>query len=288
MKPAPFVYRRATTINQAVELMAEFGSEARLLAGGQSLIPLMNFRLAKPAALIDINPLNELVYVIQEDETLRVGAMVRQRQVERDPLVKSLCPLIGTATSYVAHPQIRNRGTLGGSLAHADPSAEYPAVTIALHSQFVLRGPHGDRKIAANDFFLGPFTTALAQGEMLVEIQLPTWPNATAFMEVARREGDFAIAGVAVALRIDHGRVEQAGIGLAGVGPTTLRAEAAEQILLGSQPSSNLFQAVAQATVRDVNWRTDVHASASYRQSVTETLTIRALEAAAGIGTEAT
>ena len=200
MKPAPFEYERPESLGEALHLLARHGDEGKILAGGQSLIPVMNFRLAQPAVLIDVNRLGELDFVrAGDDGGLRIGALVRQARLEREALVAERAPLLAEAVPWVAHPQIRNRGTVGGSIAHADPAAELPAVMVALDARFRLARESGERWVSAAEFFGGLFATALAPEELLVEIALPAWParHGACFSEVARRHGDYAMAGVA-------------------------------------------------------------------------------------------
>ena len=207
MKPAPFKYIAASSLDQALALKAEYGDEARFLAGGQSLIPAMNFRLARPAVLIDINPLSELAGIDRSDgETIRVGAVTRYRALERDTAFLNVCPLFADALPHIAHPQIRNRGTIGGNLSHADPASELPAVATAMQARMKIRSKQGERELAASEFFIDLLTTCLEPGEMLVEIAFPASPlrSGSCFMEVARRRGDFALAGVAAIVSLDE------------------------------------------------------------------------------------
>jgi carbon-monoxide dehydrogenase medium subunit len=287
VKPARFVYARAGSLEEALALLEEHGDEARLLAGGQSLVPLMNFRLARPSALVDLGRVSELDYINRENGSLRVGAMTRQRELECNATVAEACPLIRRASRLIGHVQIRNRGTIGGSIAHADPSAEYPAAALALGAEMVVRGRSGERVVPATEFFVGPFTTAVETGETLVEIRIPTWARAVDFQEVARRHGDFAIAASAVALDVRDGKIERAGIGLAGVGATALKAEAAERTLTGKEPGGDLFRQAAAEAAAATNPGDDIHGSAAYRKSLVETLTFRALQNAAGAGSAA-
>jgi carbon-monoxide dehydrogenase medium subunit len=203
--------------------------------------------------------------------------MTRQRTLERDAAAAAACPLLAAATRLIGHAQIRNRGTIGGSVAHADPAAEYPAVAVALRAQAVVRGPAGERVVPAEELFAGPLMTTLEPGELLVELRLPAWGRAAAFEELATRRQDFAIAGVAVALDLDGGRVTRAGVGLAGVGPTALRAGEAEALLEGEKPGREVLAAAARAAAAAARPTTDVHADADYRRALVETLTLRAL-----------
>ena len=281
MKPAPFEYRRAGTLDEALTLLAEHAGEAKPLAGGQSLIPAMNFRLARPAALVDLNGVAELAYVRPADGGLRIGAMTRQRTLERNPVVPGAAPLLAEALPFIAHPQIRNRGTLGGSLAHADPAAELPAVMLALAARFEARSRSGERTIDAADFFTGLFATALAPDELLVEIALaPLAPRSgTAFLEVARRHGDYALVGVAAVVTLDaRGRCRETRIALLSVGAGPILAVEAARVLAGQTPTDELCRAAADAAAtRDIDPPSDIHASAAYRRRLASVLTRRAL-----------
>jgi carbon-monoxide dehydrogenase medium subunit len=281
VKPARFAYARAGSVEDALALLEQHGDEARVLAGGQSLVPLMNFRLARPSALVDIGRLSELAYVRRDNGHVRVGAVTRQHEVERDPAIAEGCPLVAQATRLIGHVQIRNRGTVGGSIAHADPAAEYPAVALALGADLVVRSSAGERVVPAGDFFTAPFTTAVETGELLVEVQFPTWANGADFQEVSRRHGDFAIAASAVALAVRDGTIARAGIGLAGVGGTALKAEEAEQLLTGQTPGEELFREAADAAAAGTSPGGDIHGSSRYRKDLVRTLTFRALRNAA-------
>ena len=227
MKPAPFEYELAQSVDEALELL---GEDAKVLAGGQSLVPLLNFRLARPERLVDVNRLAELAYLRRSHGILRIGAVTRQATLERSPLVAGHWPLLAQAVSLVGHPQIRNRGTVGGSIAHADPAAELPVALTALDARFHARSRRGTRTLAAGELFLGPLTTALEDDELLIEIEVPPLPAGarTAFVEHARTHGDFAIAGAAVVVAPDH-----AAIALLGAGSVPVRASAAERALVG-------------------------------------------------------
>lgn len=285
MKPPAFEYHRPRTVDEAISLLAQYGGEAKLLAGGQSLIPAMNFRLARPAILIDLNAVAELSYIqAANGDGLRVGAMTRQRAVERSPVVLKAAPLLHETMPFIAHPQIRNRGTVGGSIAHADPAAELPAVAVALDARCKVVSRRGSRTIAAGEFFTGLFSTALAPDELLVEIVLPTAGarSGWAFVEVARRHGDYALVGVAAAVALDaQGRCRAARIGLLSVGDGPVLATEAAQSLIGHQPSPDAIRAAADAAAsRDVDPSGDIHASAAYRRHLVGVLTRRALSRA--------
>jgi len=281
MKPAPFDYFTPATLDEALALLAEHGGEAKPLAGGQSLIPAMNFRLARPAVLVDLNGISELAYVRPESGGVAVGAMTRQRVVERSEVVARAAPLLAEALPSIAHPQIRNRGTVGGSIAHADPSAELPAVMLALEARFRAQGSTGERSIPAAEFFKGMLETALEPGELLVEIAVPPLPasTGTAFLEVARRHGDYAMVGVAGVVTLDpRGRCKQARISLLSVGDGPVLATEAGKVLAGQTPSADLLRAAGDAAAtHDIDPPSDIHATAAYRRRLAAVLTRRAL-----------
>lgn len=271
MKPAPFRYVAAESVEHALEVKRDLGDDAKFLAGGQSLVPAMNFRLARPAALIDLNRLHDLDYVRRADGALLVGAMTRQRTIERDPAIAAHAPLAREAVAHVAHPPIRNRGTFCGSLAHADPASEFPAVAVALSAQMRARSTRGERWIAGADFFRGPFTTALAPDELLVEAAIPSLParTGTCFLEVARRRGDYALMGVAAVVTLDAaGAVAEARIALCSAGATPVLVAVAD---LAAGP---------EMVRRTVDPPDDVHATAAFRRHLAGVLTRRALETA--------
>jgi CO/xanthine dehydrogenase FAD-binding subunit len=277
MKPAAFEYHDPTTLDEALDLMSRFGAEARPLAGGQSLVPLMNFRLVRPAYLIDLNGVSKLNYSKTENAVLRIGAMTRQRDLERSADVKHW-PLLRDATAFIGHIQIRNRGTVGGSLAHAFPSAELPVAMVTLDASFVLRAKNHQRTVGAEDFFLSYMTTVLEPGELLAEIRVPPLPTNTgwSYQEVSRRHGDFALAGAASVIALDsNANIYHARITLTGATP--IRAHKAEEWLLGQKPSEALFHDAARRATQNLEQDSDIHASAEYRRSVCEVLTRRAL-----------
>ena len=280
MKPAPFVYFTPATVAEALALLARHGGDAKPLAGGQSLIPAMNFRLARPAVLVDLNRIAELAYV-RADSGVSIGAMTRQRAVERSDVVARAAPLLAEAMPSIAHPQIRNRGTVGGSIAHADPSAELPAVMLALDARFQVKSSTGERSIPAGEFFKGMLETALEPGELLVEIAVPPLPDrtGTAFLEMARRHGDYALVGVATVVTLDQrGRCQAARISLLSVGDGPVLATEAGKTLAGERPSEDLLRAAGDAAAtRDVDPPSDIHASAAYRRQLVAVLTRRAL-----------
>ena len=282
MKPAGFEYHDPTTFCEVTALLSSLGEDARVLAGGQSLVPLMNFRLARPGHLVDLNRVAELDFLSVEDGELRIGAMTRQRVLERSEEVASVWPLLRAATGFIGHVQIRNRGTVGGSLAHAFPSAELPVAMVTLDAVFVLQGGGGERTVAAEDFFLGTMTTTLEPGELLREVRVPA-PAAgsgASFQEVSRRYGDFALAGAAALVTLDrHGAVAGARLTLTGAAP--IRARDAESAVLGEEPSEALFREAARRAVAGIEQDSDMHATAEYRRRACEALARRALAEAA-------
>jgi carbon-monoxide dehydrogenase medium subunit len=292
MKPAPFDYRRPETLDEALAMFAELGSDAKALAGGQSLVPAMNFRLARPAVLVDLNRLDPLAYIAESaDGGLRIGAMTRQRAAERSPAVAGSASLLFEAMPWIAHPQIRNRGTMGGSLAHADPAAELPAVMVALDARFVLRSRIASRTVPARDFYTGILTTALTLDELLTEIQIPprSARTGTAFMELARRHGDFALVGVAVAMVLDErGSCSSARIVLLSVGDGPVLATTAVAALVGNAPTvSRIEEAARVAADADIDPPSDIHASSAYRRHLARVLVRRAVTKAAERAAEA-
>jgi len=284
MKPAPFEYLAPESLDAVLDLLAHRGGEAKLLAGGQSLIPVMNFRLAQPSLLVDLNRLRDLDYLREDAGGLRIGAMTRQRKLERDPLVPRLAPLLSEAVPFIAHPQIRNRGTVGGSLAHADPAAELPAVAVALDARFRLQRTGGERWVEARDFFAGLFATVLEPDEMLVEVALPPPPPRTgwAFLEVARRHGDYAQVGIAARVTLDDsGRCREVRLVYLSVGDGPVEAREAARMLAGTDLSDEAIAAASEKASRDEMDPTgDIHASADFKRHLARVLTGRALRQA--------
>src|SRR5499433_581870 len=285
MKPARFEYHAPVTLDEAIALLVRYDGEAKLLAGGQSLVPLLNFRLARPAALIDLNRIKSLAYIREHDGQVRFGAMTRQRAIEFSPVVARRAPLLTEATRWVGHLPIRTRGTIGGSIAHADPSAEYPAVLTALDGEVVARGPKGERVLKPRDFFQTYLTTSLAADEILTEVRLPATPAGAgfAFEEFARRHGDFAIIGIAAVIVREGSRCSMARLATAGAGPVPVRLRAAEEILEREGLGDDAIARAASQAQELVQPDGDIHASADYRRHLTGVLTKRALTRAIGV-----
>lgn len=287
MKPPVFEYLRPTTLEAAVSTLAAEGDRAKLLAGGQSLVPVLNLRLAAPELLIDLNAiesLRELVY--ESDGTLRVGAMTRHRSLERNTDVARNHPLIPAVVDHIAHVQIRNRGTIGGSLCHADPAAEWPALCLACEAEMTLVGPEGSRKLPAAQFSLGVYSTALESNEILTQIRFPAWPKHRrwGFLEVSRRRGDFAIVGVISLLDIDSSqRCERARIVVFGAGDVPSLATQAAAFLVGKPVDASVIAEAALLARNEIEARSDHHASAAYRSELVETLVRRSLRQAMGM-----
>jgi len=288
MKPPVFEYTAVESIDEAVAELGQHGDAAKLLAGGQSLVPLLNMRLATPERLVDLNRVAELAYITPRAGGLAVGAMTRQRAVERSALAAQHVPLLADALPWVGHFQIRNRGTLGGSLSHADPAAELPAVAVCLDARFTARGPSGERTLEAGEFFRTQLTTALAPTELLTEVWFPTTPrgSGSAWLELARRHGDFALVGVGVVVTVAGDRIGEARLALTGVGDRPLRAREAEARLAGELLTPAVLGDVAEAVRRAIDPGSDIHATAAYRRHVAGVLAGRALRLAAARATE--
>lgn len=283
MKPAPFAYHSPTTVADAVEMLGR-GDEAKLLAGGQSLVPLLNMRLAQPTDLVDLGAIRGLDEIERDEGVVRIGAMVRQAQAERSEEVSAALPLLTAALRHLAHPQIRARGTIGGSIAHADPAAELPAVLLALGGELVVEGPAGRRTIQAADFFQGFLTTALEPDEIIVEVVIPAQQPGTGWgcVEVARRAGDYALAGAMALLRIDGGTVEDARIVAFALAETPVRAVAAEQVLIGRPFGPDAMAEAGSAASEQIDPGDDLQSSGKYRRHLASVVVTRALEQAAG------
>ena len=282
MKPASFEYFAPTTLDEALELLHEHGDEAKVLAGGQSLMPLMNLRLARPKVIVDINRLSGLDGIASTaGGGLAIGALARQRVVEKSALVREQNPLLASAMPLIGHFQIRNRGTIGGSLTHADPAAELPALAVLLDCEFSLTRKDDVRVVAATDFFLGYMATAIEPGELLTEIRFPGWrPRAVwAIDEIARRKGDFALVGVALTAELDSSaNVQDVAIVMFGVGGKPQRIDSAESMLKGRRVDQTLLRELGRLVTEELKPDSDIHASAKYRKEVGGVLARRALE----------
>jgi len=284
MKPAAFDYVAPASLDEAMALLGRHGAAARLLAGGQSFVPMANFRLLRPELVVDLNRIPDLAYVVERDGGLAVGAMTRHRDIERSALVRRLSPMMAEAVPNIGHAVIRNRGTLGGSLSHADPAAEWPVVAVALGATMVARSAKGERKIAAKDFFVALMTTALAPDEILVEIRFPAAPVRTgaAFLEISRRHGDFALVSVGAQLTLDGGgAIADLKIALGGVGAIPYDGAGEAKALQGRKPEAKAFDDLGARIAQRLEPNEDIHASAAYRREVAAVLVRRALDAAA-------
>jgi CO/xanthine dehydrogenase FAD-binding subunit len=282
VKPPLFDYHDPSAVEGALDLLAEHGEDAKVLAGGQSLVPLLNFRLASPDHLIDLGHVPALAYVRRRDGILRIGTMTRQAILEASPLVAEHWPLLTGALGYVAHAQIRNRGTVGGSVAHADPAAELPVAFTVLDATFHLRSRSGSRSVGWRDFFITHLTTALYPEELLVEIEVPAVPPGTgwAFTEYARRHGDFALGGAAALITLEDGLCRRARLGLLAAADTPRRTETAEKMLEGNPITGESTAEAARAAVADINPTGDIHGSSQYRKQLIEGMVRRAIEQA--------
>ena len=283
MIPGSFDYHAPGSLEEAVALLAESGGDAKVLAGGQSLIPAMRFRLAAPAVLVDLNRLSDLAYLREEDGHLAIGALTREHQLDESSVVRRRFPLLADTARVVADPLVRNLATVGGNLAHADPANDHPATMLAYGAQVVAQGPRGRRTISVDDFFVDLFTSALAPDEVLVEIRVPT-PGAGAggaYLKVERKVGDYAISAVAVQLTLEGGTVRQARIGLTNVNPVPLRATDAETALVGQRPTPEVLEAAGRAAAAQCDPSADLRGSVEYKRDLTRVLTKRAIARAA-------
>lgn len=287
MKPPPFEYFAPRSTPEALKLLAEAPDDSKVLAGGQSLVPLMNFRLSRPERLIDLNRIEELAYVERRNGGFALGAMTRHAAVERSSLLATDVPLLNEAIKWVGHEQIRNRGTIGGSVAHADPAAELGPVLAALDARLRLRSATGERVLPWSEFFVFGFMTALEPDEILVEVELPALPSGatTGFVEFARRHGDFALGGAAAVLVLDHqGVCQEARLALLAAAPIPVRATEAEEVLVGSRVDDAAIAAAAEAAVAGIQPTGDIHGSTKYRIKLLRTMTGRALASARARG----
>ena len=282
MKPAKFEYHVPASVEEALQILARYQGEARVLAGGQSLVPMMNFRLATPAAIVDLNCVAGLAEIGAADGVVTIGAMVRQRRIEFAPMIAEKLPLLSAATRWIGHLPTRTRGTIGGSIAHADPAAEIPMILQVLEGEVVVRGPQGERRIAASDLFLAPLTTSLAADEIITEVRFPAMPAGAchAIEEFARRKGDFAIAAISVMLVRDGERCTMARLATAGIGPVTVRLRDAEAILEERGLGDAAIVSAAEKAAELVEPMSDQHGSADYRRHLTGVLTRRAVHKA--------
>ncbi len=284
MKPPPFEYFVPETVEESLDLLERWDGDGKVLAGGQSLLPLLNFRMVRPGALIDINGLSQLSYLNQTNGTISIGAGTRHADVLASNEVSQMCPLLSEALLYLGHPAIRNRGTLGGSIVHVDPSAELVIVSAALDAEMVLSNSQGHRTLRANEFFVTYLTTAMEDAELLMEVRFPTMGPRMgwSFQEVNRRHGDFGVAAVAAVLTLDaNNRCKDVRVSVGGVGATAIRAYAVEEAINDFEPSEASFAEAAQLVKGEIDPSTDIHASAEYRSDITAALTKRALLTAA-------
>jgi len=280
--PAPFEYERATSVDGAIAALERLGAEARIIAGGHSLLPMMKLRLANPAHLVDINDLAELAYIREQDDEVRIGALTRHVDLLKSELLADRFPIFRDAETVIADPVVRNRGTIGGSLCQADAAEDLSAVCSALKAQVVIRGAGGERVVGMEDFHVGPFTTAVGAGEMLTEIRLAVRPGAgSAHEKVERRAGDWAIAAASAALWIDGGLIAEAGIALSAVGMTTIHLTRAEELLRGKQPSDDLFAEAGEIASADSSPSADGRGPVDYKRHLAGVLTERALRRSA-------
>lgn len=280
MIPPSFEYLRPKTVPEAIALLQQHGDDAKILSGGQSLIPMMKLRIARPGFLIDINRISGLSYIKEEGGFLKIGGLTREAEVEASSLVRSKYPLLLDTASVIADPQVRNLATVGGNLAHGDPANDHPATMIALGAQVVATGAKGERVIPIEDFFVSIFTTALQPDEILTEIRVPVPPprSGGAYFKVERKVGDFATAAVAVQLTLDDkGNVQKFGIGLTNVGPTPIKARSAENFLNGKKPDDNNIAQAAQLAGKDAQPSADLRGPAEYKRGLIQELTKRAL-----------
>jgi carbon-monoxide dehydrogenase medium subunit len=279
VKPAPFEYHAPSTVTDVVQLLDERGDDAKVIAGGQSLVPMLHMRLARFDALVDLRRVGELREIAPEEGTVRVGAMVRQCDVEVDDVIRRDVPLLARATPLIGHFQIRSRGTVGGSIAHADPAAEYPAVALALDAELEAVGPGGRRTVPASEFFTGVWSTALESNEVLVGMRFPSWGAKSGFAieEAARRHGDFAIAGAAIAVRVVDGEIAKSAIAMFGMGATPLRAATAESALGGQPAHAVVAEDFGELAVEGLTPPDDLHASTELRRRIGRAVVARAL-----------
>lgn len=283
MIPPKFEYYAPATVDEAIDLLDRFGGEAKVLAGGQSLLPLMKLRLAGPKALVDLNRIADLAYIREEGDLLKIGALTRTNDLNDSDLIRRSYPIFSDAASVIADPLVRNVGTVGGNVAHGDPANDLPACMLALGARFVVKNPNGGRTIPAEEFYVDTFATALEPNEVLVEVQVPRRRagQGTAYFKLEKRAGDFPICGAAASLVVSHGKIESAGIGLTAVGPTALKAKEAEQALSGHAPDDATFKHAAQVARDLAKPVSDLRGPADYKKAMVGVLTERALHRAA-------
>ena len=282
MNPKPFEYHAPKSVAEASSLAEKYGTDAKFLAGGQSLIPLMKLRLLSPSHLIDLGRIPGLSYIRDEGHDLAIGAMVRMGEIARSDLVRRHCPILSQCAHQIADPLVRNMGTIGGNLSHADPTNDMPAVMVAAGASIVAASGGGSRVIPAGDFFVDTFTTALKGTEVLVEVKVPIGPTRRgAYLKLERQAGDFGIVGVAAVLEMSSdGRCAAAGIALTGVGPTVVKAARAGEILKGAKPDKNVIDRASRAAAEEAQPSGDLRGSAEYKRAMVETMTARAIQAA--------
>ena len=283
MIPAAFDYHAPRSVGEALSLLGSLGADAKLLAGGHSLLPMMKLRFAQPAHLIDLNRIPELRGIREDGGAICIGAMTAESELIRSPLLQAKLPLLVEAARQIADPQVRNRGTIGGDIAHGDPANDHPALALALDATFTLQGPGGQRSVKADDFFLGTYMTALAEDEILVEIRMPAFAPKTgwSYQKLKRKTGDWATAGAAVVLRLDGGVVSQVRIGLTNVAPMALRPKAAEDALRGKALSDATIEAAAAAAMGACDPAEDLRGSVEYKTAMAGQMLKRAIRAAA-------
>ena len=284
MKPSPFDYERPANVEAAIAALAKFGDRAKVLAGGQSLVPMLNLRIASAERLIDVSRLDELKYIRIADSELRIGALTTHNTILKSTEVEVHCPIIVEAYRHVSHHSVRNRGTIGGSLCHNDPASEMPLVVNLLGATLIARNARGERAIAADQFFTGNFETVLDHSELLVEVRVPIPDNGHgwSFQEVSQRKGDYAMVAAAAMLSVDNGVCRRVRLGFRNVGETIFRMKAIEAQIEGQAPSAELFSAAARAAMDGVDPSSDIHADAAYRRDLVKVLTERVLTAAVG------
>lgn len=284
MIAAPFEYEAPASVEEAIHLLAALGERGKVLAGGHSLVPLMKLRLAQPEILVDIGRIGALRSIRAEGDQLAIGALTSHHQVATDPTIRAQCALLAETAAQIGDPQVRNRGTLGGALAHADPAADYPAAILALDAGIVAQGPRGRRTIAAADFFTGLLSTALSPDELLVEVRVPALGTAAgtggAYVKLANKASHYAVVGVAVVVRLAGGAISSLAVGITGAGPQPSRAAAVEAALLGQPPTEEAIARAASAAAEGIDLLSDIHGSADYRAAMAAVYTRRAIQQA--------